>query len=205
MERYLITQSLLNAWNYMFSCREDNEEAAKQDFLQALNRIPIEETKEMVCGKAFEQEVYTAATGLPRTPHPEWEPGIQQIASIIRGAAIQVRQSREIEIAGNVFLVYGILDALKAGTIYDIKFCSKPFKDVELTGKYMESPQHPAYFYIVPEAADFQYLVSDGADLYIERYLRNDTPYIGNAIAEFMQFLDSAGLMDTYKEKWLAK
>ena len=205
MKRYLITQSLLSAWSYMFSCCEDNAEAAKQDFLRVLNRIPIKATKEMACGKEFEQEVYTAAAGLPRTPHPEWESGIQQIASIIKGAAIQVRQSREIEIAGNVFLVYGILDALKAGPIYDVKFCSKPFKDVELAGKYMESPQHPAYFYIVPEAADFQYLVSDGADLYIERYLRNDTPYIGNAIAEFMQCLDSTGLMDIYKEKWLAK
>lgn len=205
MERYLITQSLLSTWNYMFSCYEGNAEAAKQDFLQALNRIPTKTTEAMECGKAFEQEVYTAAAGLPRKPHPEWEPGIQQIASIIKGAAIQVRQSREIEIAGNVFLVYGILDALKAGTIYDVKFCSQPFKDVELAGRYMESCQHPAYFYIVPEAAEFQYLVSDGADLYIERYLRNDTPYIGNAIAEFMQFLDSAGLMGTYKEKWLAK
>ena len=68
MECYLITQSLLSAWNYMFSCREDNAEAAKQDFLQALNRIPIKETKEMACGKEFEQEVYTAAAGLPRTP-----------------------------------------------------------------------------------------------------------------------------------------
>lgn len=103
------------------------------------------------------------------------------------------------------FIAYGILDVLKAGTIYDVKFKSRNFKDVELAGTYLESPQHPMYFYIVPEAREFVYLVSDGSDLYTERYTPDTSRPISDIIGEFILSITSMGLLDTYKEKWLAK
>ncbi len=200
---YLITQSLLSAWGYMYTCPEACEEKAFTDFLKTLNREKTEPAEAMLNGREFEDDVYKAAeTGY--TSNEIWEPGIIAIANIIRGSQIQLKAKREITVDGMDFLVYGILDALKAGVIYDVKFTNKSIGSVNLAGKYRESPQHPAYFYIVPEAMEFQYLVSDGQDVYIERYTKGETPEIGGIIHEFIQAMREMDLLNTYKEKWSA-
>ena len=116
MSRYLMTQSLLSSWAYAFDCSESNAEEAKESFVRALKREPSPANQAMSDGLAFEREVYAAAAGVKRDPHPQWESGIQKVATIIKGAPTQVKASREIEVGGYTFLVYGILDALKAGT-----------------------------------------------------------------------------------------
>lgn len=204
MERYLITQSLLSAWGYMFDCHEGCEEDAKADFLSTLDRQKKEPTQAMLNGLAFESEVYAQAHGLPRVPHEKWEPGIRKVAAIVGAAPVQVKAMREIEVCGMTFLVYGILDALQAGVIYDVKFRNKSLGSEDIYGKYLNSPQHPAYFYIVPEATEFRYLVSDGEELYQEVYARENTKFIGDIIAEFISSLDSMGLLERYKQNWVA-
>lgn len=205
MDRYLITQSLLSSWGYMFNCYEDGQEAARASFLQTLNREPVEQTDAMRNGIEFEREVYRAAAGIRRKPHSKWENGIQAVATVIKGAPVQVRVQRDIEICGINFLLYGILDAIKAGTIYDVKFVNKGFGSQDLAGKYFDSPQHPAYLYALPEAFRFEYLVSDGNDLYREVYDRTNTRPIGEIISEFIQSVCSMGLLELYTEKWSVK
>ena len=205
MDHYLITHTLLSSWSYVFSCWEDGNEAANDDFLRTLNRLPSEETEAMRDGRAFEDEVYREAAGLPRQPHPKWESGIKKVAAYIRNAPVQVRVKREIQVDGVTYLVYGILDALKAGVIYDVKYVTKSFGSVDLAGKYLDSYQHPAYFYMVPEAYEFNYLVSDGTDLYKETYTPANTRPIADIISEFIRSIDGMGLLDLYKEKWLAR
>jgi len=209
MGRYLITQSLISSWAYTFECFEGCEEDAKQDFLRVLRKDRGEETEAMRNGKEFEKEVYLEASGYPRKPHPNWEPGIRAVARIIQGAPIQVKCSRPLEVDGESFLVYGILDALKAGVIYDVKFRNKPFPNSEndsgVYGKYLNSAQHPFYFYIVPEAYEFQYLLSDGVELYVETYHREDVRSAASIISEFICSIRGMGLLDLYKEKWSAK
>ena len=61
------------------------------------------------------------------------------------------------------------------------------------------------YFYIVPEAYEFQYLVSDGNDLYMERYTPDETRPLEEIIREFITGIKDMGLLEIYKEKWLAK
>lgn len=220
--RYLITQSLLGAWGYMFSCHEDYQEEAKEDFLKTLRREPKETTPEMQNGIDFENLCYEIADGLYHptvTPtgairamgdtiiteersYHKWHNGAKAVATVIKGASVQVKASRELTVAGMDFLVYGILDALKAGSIYDVKFLNKSFGSAELAGKYLESPQHPAYFYIVPEALDFTYLVSDGQDLYTERYTPEDCRPFPDIVAEFIASITSMGLLELYKEHW---
>lgn len=204
MEKYLITQSLLSAWSYMFDCPEGFEEDAKADFLLALDRQKKEPTQAMLNGLAFEDQVYAQAHGLPREPHDQWEHGIRKVASIIGTAPVQVKSKREIEICGMTFLVYGILDALQAGVIYDVKFRNKSLASEDVYGKYLSSPQHPAYFYIVPEANEFRYLVSDGEDVYQEVYTRENTRFIGDIIKEFVASMESMGLLERYKQLWVA-
>lgn len=204
MKRYLVTQSLLSAWGYTFDCYEGNEEEARREFLRVLNREPGEATQAMLNGIAFENAVYASAAGQDRPLIDRWESGIQQVAQILQGATFQVRATRGILVDGDIYIVHGVLDALKAGTIYDVKFSSKSFNSVDLPGKYLESPQHPAYFYLVPEAEEFKYLVSDGEEIYIESYRREDTREIGEIIAEFVQSLRMDGLLELYREKWRA-
>ena len=201
--RYLITQSLLSAWGYLFSCPEGQEEEARAAFMQTLNREATEPSDAMLNGRKFEDAVYLAAAK-GCVPHCRWESGITAVAGIIAGAQVQVKAKREITVDGMDFLVYGILDALQAGVIYDVKFLNKSLGIVELAGKYLNSPQHPAYFYLIPEAYEFRYLVSDGQDLYIESYSREETPFIGKIISEFVQSMSEMNLLDTYAEKWKA-
>lgn len=225
MPRYLITQSLLSAWLYCYNCFEGFEEDAFQSFLDTLNRVPSEQNEAMKAGSDFEALAYQIADGefgpfrqqlsfegmaepealVERKNFPKTYPGACEVAKYIKGGQYQVRLQRELQMNGMTFLVYGVLDCLKAGEIFDIKFKTKSFGSLELAGSYLESPQHSAYFYICPEAYKFTYLVSDGNDLYTEVYTPEMCRPIGEIISAFVQFLYDTNLLDTYKEKWLAQ
>lgn len=206
--RYLITQSLLSAWNYVHTCFPGCEEDAMASFLHTLRKEPddisAEQLEKIQKGIAFESAVYATAMGRTRDPRPEWERGIEEVASLVKGAQFQVKVQRPLHLNGMDFLVYGILDALQAGVISDIKFKNKSFGSLDLAGEFFDSPQHPVYFYLVPEAHLFRYLVSDGTDIYIEQYTPDETVRLESLLAEFMEFLSSAGLMEIYQQHWQA-
>ena len=203
----LITQSLLSSWLYTFNCMEGYEEEAEADFLRTLRREPMEEPSDAIQnGIAFENSVYTlAANPNDITVFPGWRAAAGRIADIIRGGQIQVKVQRDIVVDGETYLLYGILDALKAGTIYDVKWSEKGFGSAEMAGKYLESPQHPAYLYCLPDALKFVYLCSDGNDLYTEAYTRRQTPFIGDTIRNFRNEIRRRGLEEIYLEKWGSK
>ena len=203
----LITQSLLSSWLYTYNCAEGYEEDADADFLRTLRREPMEEPSEAITnGIAFENGVYALVKN-PNdiTVYPAWKQASSRIADIIRGGQIQVKVQRDIEVDGELYLLYGICDAVKAGIIYDVKYSSKGFGSAEMAGKYLESPQHPAYLYCLPDALKFVYLCSDGNELYTEAYTRRQTPFIGDTIRNFRREIRLRGLEEIYLEKWGAK
>jgi hypothetical protein len=207
-KRFLITQTLLSSLKYVYSCKEGQEDAAYEDFLLTLKREKGEPNEAMLKGREFEDEVYKEAAGASRLPHPEWEEGIRAVATLIKGAQTQVIASREMDVAGRKFLIYGVLDALKAGVIYDVKFTVKSLTSSSSSydvGKYLDSPQHPVYLAMLPEAYEFRYLVSDGTDVATETYNRRGTRPIEDLIAEFLSSVESMGLLPLYEERWLAK
>lgn len=204
--RYLITQSLVSSWLYIFNCADGYEEDALQSFLDTLKRMPSEKTEAMQNGIDFERNVYRVANGgSPEPGFESWIPGIEKVAERISRAPTQVSLSRKLKIGDDEFVVYGILDALKAGVIFDVKFKNKKFGSLELAGDYLDSPQHPFYFYICPEAYEFNYLVSDGEDLYVETYYRNECRSAEDIISEFISWLKTSGYIDIYKEHWKAR
>lgn len=203
MARLLITQSLISAWNYMYDCHEGYEDEARESFMRTLRREKSEPNEAMQNGIDFENEVYKEAHHAKREPHPKWENGIQRIAGIIEHAPNQIKVSRELTVDGYDLLAYGVLDALKAGTIYDVKFLNKGFGSADLAGKYLNSPQHPAYLFMVPEANEFIYLLSDGEDLYTETYTRQNSRHFEDIVREFLHSLENMGLMETYETNWL--
>ena len=194
MSRFLLTQSLLGNWLYIYNAFEGYEDAAHADFLKSLNREPIEQTEAMLAGIQFENMVNASAEGAEAK-----DQCVNAIADIVRGGQKQVALYNSMTADGIEFLLYGKLDYLKVGVIYDIKF-SKSYE----AGKYTESIQHPFYFALCPEARQFEYLVSNGNDVFIERYMQSETPGIEKTITEFLSYLNYSGLANIYFEKWKA-
>lgn len=199
-----MTHSLLGSWLYTMkeNLFEDmtTEKNPMDEFLLTLRREPTPTTDAMQKGIDFEDLVTAIVTNSPTNPSlDKWYDAAYRVADIIRGGLLQYKAKRTITVNGMDFLLYGRLDALKAGVIYDIKFSSGYER-----GKYVASTQHPTYLEIVPEATCFKYLVSNGSEVWTETYTREETPSIFPVISDFVDWLTATGLLELYKEKWLA-
>lgn len=198
---YFITPSLLNSWGYIWECvknvksldndvmcLEDKIEKAQKEayesFLNSLNRISSPPNEYMKAGIEFEEECYKGNTC---------------ISPIIENGCFQVVGKKYVEVCGMNFLMYGRLDVLKGGKIYDIKrvFSYSP-------QKYIGSFQHRFYLDLFPNAKEFEYLIYDGRKLHKEKYLREDCIPTENIINEFIVWLKEHNLLEIYKEKWKA-
>lgn len=203
MARFLMTHSLLSSWLYAMKENpfEDltTERKPYDEFLKTLRREPTETTDAMQKGINFENLV-TAITDGNGDVNNNWYEAAERIASVVQGGQLQYKAFKDIKVCGLSILLYGRLDALKAGTIYDIKFSGS--YDV---GKYLSSTQHPTYFELIPEANAFTYLVSNGSSVWTETYRRDETPSIIPIISDFIDWLSVYGLLDIYKEKWLSR
>lgn len=197
---YLITPSLLNSWGWIRNCADSVTESEKdeisledkiynarlqaiEDFKKTLARIPSEPNKFMQEGIEFEEECYKGNTC---------------ISPIIEDGAYQIVGKKYITVNGIKFLMYGRLDVLKGGIIYDIKRVWK-----YSLPKYSKSYQHQFYFELFPNAYKFEYLIYDGKALHREVYFPNDdTNYISSVIKNFLNWLKVNGMLKLYLEKW---
>lgn len=193
--KFLITQSLLSSYGWIFKTENGYE-----DFLNTLHRRKSRQTKAMLDGIRFENLVTEYCKGNPPEDGHKWEDGVKGVGDIVKNGAFQVKMARNVTVNGVQFVLYGIFDVLKCGEILDIKF-SKTYS----YGKYLDSPQHPMYLALCPEANKFTYIISDGKDVFREPYRRENTPPIEKEIAEFMQFLDERNLVKVYTENWKSK
>jgi len=194
-ERYLLTQSLLSSWQYSFKAENGYEE-----FVKALHRERTPPTKAMLDGQRFENIVNTACKGETIYADHEWFKPVVELSALLCRAQQQVKLYRELTVNGVTVLCYGILDYLQGGIIYDTKF-SKTYH----VGKYLDSPQHPMYFFLTPEAREFQYKICDGDYIYTETYRPEDCEPIEITIKQFLSYLDKHGLVEIYKENWRSK
>lgn len=61
---------------------------------------------------------------MPEENH-KWRDGILGVGDIVRGGAFQVKQARDDTVNNVKFVLYGIVDNLKCGTVYiTIVFCN---------------------------------------------------------------------------------
>lgn len=219
---YMITHSLLSAW--LRSISENpyddatQEDSSKEEFLRVLRREPTPTTEAKQNGIDFENLVTDIVNGQYRpqvmetrqepnsgeiiesVKHHPWYAAADKVANIVRGGQLQYAAKQYVQAYGTEIMLYGKLDALKAGHIYDIKF-SKSYE----RGKYYDSTQHPMYLQLVPEALDFTYLVSNGTDVWTECYRREEPVSIMYTVNNFLSWLYTMGLMQLYQEKWLAR
>ena len=202
-ERYLITPSLLNSWGYIWNCEDNVRESEKdaisfedkvldarqkafEDFLKTLNRITSEPNEYMQAGIDFEEECYKGNTC---------------VSPIIENGAFQISGSKDVRVNGLNILMYGRLDVLKGGIIYDIKRIWK-----YSLPKYSKSYQHQFYLELFPKAYKFEYLAFDGTKLHREVYFPSDnTQEIECVISQFLEWLKENDLYKIYLEKWRCK
>lgn len=198
-QRYLITPTLLNNWQYLVESEGDYQ-LQLENFKQLLNRVPTKPTKAMIEGNEFEDRVCSGAD--------------KELSPIVAGGVYQVPCHKKIYIKelNMYFLLYGRIDVVKCGHIYDIKH-TRQYKNP----KFYNSFQHKIYLVCVPSALDFTYIGKDTAiekgdmegdnSYFEEKYLRK--PFflhdIEIGIINFIAFLKHQKLLDVYLEKWLAK
>jgi len=195
--KILVTQSLLSDFTWMF--RMDDGLAS---FLRTLRREAKPQSGAMLDGIEFEDAVTACAKNKPIDGLHKmlWIDCAHEVAHDCRGGQFQVRLSRDLELDGVTYVCYGVLDCLRAGEIIDIKY-SKTYN----VGKYRESPQHPMYFWLCPEARAFTYVVCDGEWVYRERYTPDITDHIETHIRDMVRWLKAHGLYDEYARIWAAK
>ena len=189
-----ITKTLLDAWLWSYK-REDGWE----DFLSTLNRERKPPTKAMLDGTRFENCLNSVLDGEKIPQDHEWYAPVTEMSMELWGCSQQVVLFQECVVDGQMFLLHGVIDYLRAGRIWDCKFT----KNYHLNKYFWDgTAQTSMYFALVPEALDFTYIISDGTWVYRERYPREIVPPIDNYIRNFMKFIKQHGLWEVYVEKW---
>lgn len=190
--KFHLTQSLLSDFQRVFTT-DDGYEA----FLKSLYRQKKPMTEAMADGIEFEHCVNSVMDGAHIPGNHKWYKPVVELAEYLEGSQKQVTIKRDIIVCDVCFELYGVLDFLRSGIIYDTKFSKHYYLN-----KYLLSPQHPMYFYLVPEAREFQYLISDGKFIYKETYMPYETTPIEVTIKQFMVFLDRNHLLEPYVSMW---
>lgn len=193
MPKYYITPTLLNSWQYNI------KNGTLEDFKKVLNKEKFEPTESIL--KGFEYEKY-----------------MQENYKETLGGAYQVKLSKEY----GDYLLYGIIDCLKGGIIYDYKYT----QNYEV-GKFFNNHQTLMYLEMVPEAKKMIYLITNKfnkieypdmefkdvskieyevGDIFKEEYTKDMFPEtIDSILHKFGQWLKQYNLYDLYVEKWKCK
>ena len=198
----LVTPSLLNSWLYIWLSRDNVKESAndaicledKQDlemqkaydeFLGTLRREQKPPNENMLRGIQYEEDCYK---------------GLTDASPIIKGGAFQIVGKKYVVVDNVPFLMYGRLDVLKNGIIYDIKRVTR-----YATQKYLHSAQHGFYLDLFQDARQFTYLAFDGNKLHQETYYRGQYKPTEAILSDFIQWLRENNLWDVYASLWASK
>ena len=191
--KFRLTKSLIDSWLWSFKSDDGYD-----NFIKSLNRQKIPMTTAILNGVKYENILNSVLRGEKMPDDHEWRDPILEMAEELEGSQQQVVLFKDIEVDGVPFLLHGVLDYLKAGVIYDCKFS----KHYYLNKYFSNTVQHQMYMELVPEAYLFEYVISDGKNVYREKYPRYIVDPIEPIIKNFMQYLDRHNLVDTYVEHW---
>ena len=193
MSKYYITPTLLNSWQYNI------KNGTLEDFIKVLNKEEFEQTESIQ--KGFEFEKY-----------------MQENYEETKNGAYQVKVSKEY----GDYLLYGIVDCLKGGIIYDYKYT----KNYDV-GKFFNNHQTLMYLEMIPEAKKMVYLITNKfekteypnnnfkdieevnyevGEIFREEYTKDIFPEtMESIIHKFEEWLKKYDLSETYKENWKCK
>lgn len=193
MAKYYITPTLLNSWSYCI------KNGTLEDFIKVLNKEEFEPSESII--KGYEFEAY-----------------MQENYEETKNGAYQVVVSKE----HGDYLLYGKVDCLKGGIIYDYKYT----KNYDV-GKFFNNHQTLMYLEMVPEAKKMVYLITNKfevtdypsigymetacigcevGDIFREEYTKDMFPEtIDSILHKFETWLKQYNLFELYAEKWKCK
>lgn len=193
MAKYYITPTLLNSWQYNI------KNGTLEDFIKVLNKEEFVPSESILKGFAYEKYM-------------------QENYEETLGGAYQVKVSKEY----GDYLLYGIIDCLKGGIIYDYKYT----QNYEV-GKFFNNHQTLMYLEMVPEAKKMVYLITNKfdkteypdmefkdtgkieyevGDIFREEYTKDLFPEtIDSILHKFEAWLKQYDLFELYTEKWKCK
>lgn len=193
MAKTYITPTLLNSWSYCI------KNGTLEDFIKVLNKEEFEPSESII--KGYEFEAY-----------------MQENYEETKNGAYQVVVSKE----HGDYLLYGKVDCLKGGIIYDYKYT----KNYDV-GKFFGNHQTLMYLEMVPEASKMVYLITNKfevedyadidymdtdkieytvGDIFREEYTKDMFPEtIDSVLHKFETWLKAYNLFDLYAEKWKCK
>jgi len=193
--KYYLTPTLLNSWSYCI------KNGTLEDFIKVLNKEDFEPSESIV--KGYEFEVY-----------------MQENYEETKNGAYQVVVQKE----HGDYLLYGKVDCLKGGIIYDYKYT----KNYDV-GKFFNNHQTLMYLEMIPEASKMVYLITNKfdkeipllaplnyeycgeyeykvGDIFREEYTKDMFPEtIDSVLHKFEQWLKAYNLFDLYAERWKCK
>lgn len=207
MTEYLITPTLINAYQYYINDEFKSPTDSRADFLKTLSREKFEPSEAMQKGIDFERDIQYATNPFNQIDifHKDYDERqhiVNKIAKIVNGGLWQQTCKKNLQVGNQEFLLYGKMDIVKRDTIYDIKFTN----NYEL-GKFLDSAQHLIYLYCTG-LPKFQYLISDGEDYWIEDYHNhtNIENEIKGKISDFLGYLENdMEAKELFKTKWKTK
>lgn len=130
MAKTYITPTLLNSWSYAI------KNGTLEDFIKVLNKEEFEPSESII--KGYEFETY-----------------MQENYEETKNGAYQVVVQKE----HGDYLLYGKVDCLKSGIIYDYKYT----KNYDV-GKFFGNHQTLMYLEMIPEASKMVYLITNKFD-----------------------------------------
>lgn len=191
--KFYITPTLLNSWSYCI------KNGTLEEFIKVLNKEEFEPSESII--KGYEFEAY-----------------MQGNYEETKNGAYQVVVSKE----HGDYLLYGKVDCLKGGIIYDYKYT----KNYDV-GKFFNNHQTLMYLEMVPEASKMVYLITNKfdkieytennfqdfknveyevGDIFREEYTKDMFPEtIDSVLHKFETWLKQYNLFDLYAEKWKCK
>jgi hypothetical protein len=199
MNKYLITPTLLNSFDYYYKDDGENQEKSRQDFLRTLSREKSIPNEAMQRGIDWENTIFQYTTS-GVTEHKSTDL-IKEIGDIVKGGIWQYSCKSDIKVCDKDFLLYGKCDVINFDTIYDIKYTSS--YDI---GKYQNSAQHLIYLYCLGNLPKFSYLISDGKSFWREDYFNNYNieNEIKSKISDFISYLErDKEASDLFCSKWI--
>jgi hypothetical protein len=190
MTKYLITPSLINAYQYYISDEWKSPADSRADFLKTLSREKFEPNESMKKGIQLEDDIMRSTKGFDPMilGNEDYLKCVQAISNVlIPNCLWQQSVKKDIKVGNREFLLYGRTDVIKRDTIFDIKYTS----NYEL-GKFLDSSQHLIYLYC-SGLPNFSYLISDGKDWWREDYVNHEgvEDQIKSKIADFMSYLEN--------------
>lgn len=191
--KFYITPTLLNSWSYCI------KNGTLEDFIKVLNKEEFEPSESII--KGYEFEAY-----------------MQENYKETKNGAYQVPVQKE----HGDYLLYGKVDCLKGGIIYDYKYT----KNYDV-GKFFNNHQTLMYLEMIPEASKMVYLITNKfekteyaennfqdvknveyevGDIFREEYTKDMFPEtIDSILHKFETWLKQYNLFELYAEKWKCK